>query len=62
MEHSAPNLIITQDNKYYLHGCGLEETTKQRVIKYSAYFPASLCQKWSTPLECTQTVKLVCFS
>lgn len=62
MEHNVPNLIITQDNKYYPHGCGLKETTKQHVIKYSAYFLASLCQKRSTPLESTQTVKLVCFS
>lgn len=61
MEHNAPNIIITQNKQILPSRCGLQETTKQRVIKYSAYVLTSLCQELSTLLECTQSVKLVCF-
>lgn len=61
MEHNAPNIIITQHKQLLPPHCGLGETTKQHVIKYSAYVLDSLCQELSTPVECTRSVKSVCF-
>lgn len=61
MEHNAPNIIITQSKQILPSHCGLGETTKQHIIKYSAYVLTSLCQELSTLLECTQSAKSVCF-
>lgn len=38
MEHNAQNLLITQGKQILPSQCGLGDTTKQHVIKYSAYF------------------------
>lgn len=61
MEHNVPNVTITQNRQTLPSHRGLGETTKQHAIKYSAYVLTLLCQELSTLLECTQSVKLVCF-